>query len=83
MGRQFEMRWGRCMIYKTGMDNGGMNHTEFRNQACERYEGCGMRNSDGPDSSEQDEEFPMGPTAEGTRLRNSEIRHARDMRGTR
>ena len=46
MGRQVEMRWGRCMIYKTGMDNGWMKDEEFRNQACERYEGCGMRNSE-------------------------------------
>ena len=42
MGRQFEMRWGRCMLYTGGMDNGGMRDEEFRNQVCESYEGCGM-----------------------------------------
>ena len=34
------------MIYKTGMDNGGLRDEEFINQACERYAGCGMRNSE-------------------------------------
>ena len=34
------------MIYKGEMDNGGMRDDEFRNQVCESYEGCGMRNSE-------------------------------------